>query len=500
MISPAEKSADVGIIIGTLTLQGVRVFDAPNYGGRSKILGVGGIRFFSPDDFNDVISSVQVGPGYVAILYEHADEGGGFGRSIDLLEDCPNLSKYGFDKQTSYINVFAATRGPFIWIRNSLQNGQFTLGHWERQPASGAPPANPEAVVSLPLPPAITMQFVTTIQVSGADSIIQSLANQSDSEAQLWEYARQNQAGALANDYRGIEPIGSAAFERASNNVAIPDSFNFWYPQRQPHDHRGADGYFKRVLVGTIREVHIAAVDGTYEDHDVNIDIVPNPEYQYLLTDAHPREYTSIMSAEWHLSLHKHGQPSCNDAASVAEFEVVEAEIQADGDIHSAAAQRLNDGILRHGLQEIGVYGPWIYDRGHCCHAEIHPAEQIWWRDNDLATNQSKYSFNVFCDASGRFWWRDQMDDGLKLKPWGAPPITGVFAIPFEADLGKGVFIETSWPFRTETKSITYCTKEGGWCHSFRITMHSKSVTNRSASRVTARSEASSSSRLLSES
>jgi hypothetical protein len=29
------------------------------------------------------------------------------------------------------------------------------------------------------------------------------------------------------------------------------------------------------------------------------------------------------------------------------------------------------------------------------------------------------------------------MDDGTKLKPWGAPPITGLFAIAFEVELGK---------------------------------------------------------------
>ena len=29
------------------------------------------------------------------------------------------------------------------------------------------------------------------------------------------------------------------------------------------------------------------------------------------------------------------------------------------------------------------------------------------------------------------------MDDGTKLKPWGAPPIRGLFALAFEAELGK---------------------------------------------------------------
>src|SRR5262249_60572407 len=91
---------------------------------------------------------------------------------------------------------------------------------------------------------------------------------------------------------------------------------------------------------------------------------------------------------------------------------------------------------LKRGASPIGVYGPWIYDKGHCCHSEIHPAEQVWFRD-DVPNGGKKYSLNVICDGSKRFWWRDQMDDGTKLKPWGAPPIKGLFAIAFETELGK---------------------------------------------------------------
>ncbi len=31
-------------------------------------------------------------------MYEHANEFSGYGASVDLLEDCPDLSVYGFDK------------------------------------------------------------------------------------------------------------------------------------------------------------------------------------------------------------------------------------------------------------------------------------------------------------------------------------------------------------------------------------------------------------------
>jgi hypothetical protein len=416
----------------------ITIYENPNFSGQSKTLGVGGYRFFTPEDFNDVISSIRVPVGLGAMLFEHADDGGGYGISVDLLEDCADLSKYDFNDKTSYIVVFSLTDHPgFVYMRNSLQNGQFMPGHWERQRASGPPPPNPVAVVSPPWPPHTNL--VTTVHVDGAQSIITALGPQTALvDAPAWEHATADQMGVIGSDFRGPEIIGSAAFERASNFALIPDNLNFWYPQGKPpsdpRDHRSP--YFKRTLVGKVEDVHIANIPGIYQDHDVNIAITPNEKYMDLLTEAHPREYTDLMSAEWRLSLHKNGQPNCDDSKSVAEFSSVEAEILPSSDIHSGTAQILNDRILARGRQDICVYGPWIYDKGHCCHAEIHPAEQIWWRD-DLSASEKKFTFNVFCDASKRFWWRDQMDDGTKLKPWGAPPIKGCFAIAFEAQLGK---------------------------------------------------------------
>jgi hypothetical protein len=240
--------------------------------------------------------------------------------------------------------------------------------------------------------------------------------------------------GVIGNDFRGREEIGSAAFQRESNNTFIPDNLNFWYPQKQPGD-LGTIVYFKRTLVGKIERAHVAEISGTFQDHDVNIDITPNEKYRHLIDDAHPREYTDLMSLQWNLSGHTSGQPDCDDNESIAEFNFIEAEIQPNGDIHQVTGQRLVDLILARSHDDIGVYGPWIFDKGHCCHPEIHPAEQIWWIE-DIGT-EKQYACCVFCDASKRFWWRDQMDDGTKLKPWGAPPIKGLFAIAFEAKLGR---------------------------------------------------------------
>jgi hypothetical protein len=69
-------------------VQKVTLFEAPDFAGRSLTLDVGQHRFFTPDDFNDLASSIRVPAGFVAMLFEHADNGGGYGKAVDLLEDC----------------------------------------------------------------------------------------------------------------------------------------------------------------------------------------------------------------------------------------------------------------------------------------------------------------------------------------------------------------------------------------------------------------------------
>jgi hypothetical protein len=123
--------------------QEVVVYKDAQFQGESRHLGIGSHRFNagSNGDFNDVISSIQVPGGLVAILYEEADDGGGFGRSVDLLEDCPDLAKYDRDDKTSYLTVFRATNDQgLLWVRNGIRNGAFVPGHWERPRVGGNPP------------------------------------------------------------------------------------------------------------------------------------------------------------------------------------------------------------------------------------------------------------------------------------------------------------------------------------------------------------------------
>jgi hypothetical protein len=363
-------------------------------------------------------------------------------------------------KSVSFVNVFSTQRPGFVWARGAMVNGEFVPGHWERARASGQLPPNAGPVVSPPFP-GHTKPAETVLQVNGTETVITTLGPQTSGDFQTWAFAREHLMGLIGSDFHGLEEIGSAAFERASNNPVIPDFFNFWYPQARPHDHR-AGRFHKHTLAGKIVRADIAEISGTYQDHDVNIDVRPNPGFEYLIEESHPREYTDIMSLQWTLSFHQKGQPNCDDPGSLAEFTYVECEVQPYHDETAAPAALLKNATVSRIGQDICVYGPWIYDKGHCCHPEIHPAEQIWWRE-DASTTSRVFHCNVFVDASKRFWWRDQMDDGTKLKPWGAPPIKGLFAIAFEAAIPQGPVVAVgSGPLAYEVAEVDRFNVQGG--------------------------------------
>ena len=147
----------VAAVIGAAALavspaaaQEVVLYQNKNFQGRSKSLSVGEHRL---TDFDSMASSIRVPNGLVAVLYEHADNNGGYGVSVDLLEDRPDLSQVSFANRAAYVSVFRGTdaRG-FVWARNRMTNGTFVAGHWERARAGGAAP-NTTAVLAPPIAP-----------------------------------------------------------------------------------------------------------------------------------------------------------------------------------------------------------------------------------------------------------------------------------------------------------------------------------------------------------
>ena len=415
----------------------VVLYDQVNYSGNEKRLGIGRY-LLSNLNFDNKVASIKIPEGIVAVLYESGTKKEGYGISVDLLENCPDISVYKLNNKVSYIRIFKATRGNYVYSRNAIVNGRFRFGAWERKRKNPLP-INHTAVVSPPIPkPSETISTTTVMSVNGPNTTIKTLGVQSSKGRTLWKKATNNQLGVIGNDFRGNIQTGSAAFERASNNIAIPDNINFWFPQKQGRSKL----YFKRTLAGKVEEAHQTIIRGTFEDYDVNIYIRPFTNYRYLLTDAHKPAYTSLMASDdikKNIEIESAGKTGCPN-----KFDALEAEIAEDyrptGDDYKANLTAL---VETQKNKNICVFGPWIWDKGHCCHPEIHPAEQVWW--SETKNNGKQYNLNVLCDASRRFFWYHQMDDGTKLKPWAEPPIKGLFAIAFSYPLPQNNLTSSSY-------------------------------------------------------
>src|ERR1700722_1975324 len=144
----------------------VTIYEDVNFGGRSEPLEVGRHRFSAAD--LQQVSSIKVPAGLVAIVYEHADEVGGYGRSADLLEDHADLTALGLSDTIAYVSVFAGesdivardhrtgrtgetSTAHVMWARGSVVNGQFVAGHWAA-PQTPPRPLGPAVVSPGPLP------------------------------------------------------------------------------------------------------------------------------------------------------------------------------------------------------------------------------------------------------------------------------------------------------------------------------------------------------------
>jgi hypothetical protein len=58
-------------------MEAVTIYEDANFGGIGIFLDVGNYRLSGAGDLNDAVSSIQVPAGLVALVYEHADSGGG---------------------------------------------------------------------------------------------------------------------------------------------------------------------------------------------------------------------------------------------------------------------------------------------------------------------------------------------------------------------------------------------------------------------------------------
>jgi hypothetical protein len=115
----------------------VTVYENENFSGKSKTLAVGSYNLFALQGIK--VSSIKVPTGFYAVLYDNIDDGGGYGISIDLLEDVSDLAVFNMNDKVAFIEITnTPQRQGFIWIRGIMQNGQYMPPHWERARADGS--------------------------------------------------------------------------------------------------------------------------------------------------------------------------------------------------------------------------------------------------------------------------------------------------------------------------------------------------------------------------
>ena len=314
----------------------VTIFEDVNFGGGSATLEVGGHRLFAAADMNDEVSSIKVPAGLVALVYEHADEAGGFGRSADLLEDCPDLSTIGLGDTISYVDVFAAERdvvarnhgtgatdtSHVVWARGSIANGQYVPGHWER-PRAQPPPVGPVVVSPAPLP-----HLLHISKINGTD----------------WE----NPAFDTSAADWASQVAGGATFDGGDGHPF--EWVSVLNPTLEQDDEVGIAGF---ALSPDISPHDLPFTHPFGSDYEYGL--LPDAAYENLLAPSN-RDPNSGDIGKCFAEARRFGLPATGFLGMEVEAGMVPAPFQA------ASGDR------------VAVYGRWIVDAGHDdFHTEIHP-------------------------------------------------------------------------------------------------------------------------------
>jgi hypothetical protein len=206
-----------------------------------------------------------------------------------------------------------------------------------------------------------------------------------------------------------IDPLGHQIGPAAAMNFRWEGRQANWFP---------VDG-MKHVLVGELD--HYYSYNGDGHEMDWNLCLAPDPAFRSIL-DRVARDMSADQREE-HLVERRHGPGYC-----------VECEITPDEGLwfndffpHGGQLLGLNQSTLLG--QKLGVYGPWVRDKGHGRRPEIHPCEVIWWMAaaNPLGVSASRLVL-VVQDDSSRFD-RPSDYDGPVPRPWSAFPRRASIAV-----------------------------------------------------------------------
>ncbi len=200
------------------------------------------------------------------------------------------------------------------------------------------------------------------------------------------------------NKFGGVWDIGNVVDAFTENN---------WHPLRVP----------KQIMVGTIDRF---GVHDWGTESDWNTHIVPAAGFEDFITTALGRLYAD--TDEW-------------SKTADGRF-TIEAEITPPK--YARNTPWFNNITGKSSLinKQVGVYGPFVAERLHGYRPEIHPSEQIWWKENENTT-----VLLLAADASFRF---DELSDYSQQgaignpKPWSLSRAQeALIKIPFSIRPGQ---------------------------------------------------------------
>ncbi|MFZ9387021.1 MAG: hypothetical protein ACO25B_04005 [Chitinophagaceae bacterium] len=392
----------------------VTIYENADFNGRSRSFGAGDYVLKSQADMNDLASSFRVPEGWVVLLFEHANEKGGYGNYIDLMEDCRDLSVYNFNDKTSFLRVFRSTRPGYVYVRNRVQDNRFIAGHWEREKANGSKPDNnPPAIASslsddgspndFTYAPAATqaeidelydiMNHQSGIAVLGGESTQPIYYHHNRDGEQVYKYnkvidparlpgkffdwaaEKLGRAGFLVKPFAVVTDVATDIKDWIFGSSSTKMEMDCWYPVSE----------YRTTVCGTMKEnAFLCPQDYMHTqvtiDKDVCFSLVPSDRFRSVLSNRWLDESTEDIEGEVRpVFLSNYNSSNGKTTESTTPRNPVLMQI-------------------REG-EEICMYGPWMGDildlnlkipipltnekieLGNIDlrkHNEIHPVNQIW--------------------------------------------------------------------------------------------------------------------------
>lgn len=268
----------------------------------------------------------------------------------------------------------------------------------------------------------------------------------------------------IMNKYQGIHGINPSApstygligkHKFSGSGLVITNPFwgENWYPIRIE----------KQILTGTF---HSFGVANFGDESDWNIHLLPDPGFEDFVSDAIPYQLDN-----WYGS---------GDWGTTADGKIlIEAEITPDESRYGNPW--FNNSEVKSPLvnKRLTVYGPFLREEAHGNHPEIHPCEQIWWKETEEATiilllNDDSNRFKRRADSllsQNQFRLGDY--SSRRVTTWAYQPWTrerrqeAELSIPFEINPAEGGlfmgvqaidnhnFFDTNYPDVTEGNKYT---------------------------------------------